>query len=386
MNKNIYFDNAATTATDERVIEEMLVYMKELYGNPSGKYSFAARARSAVQKARETVAGLIGADADEIYFTSGGTESDNLAIRGICGRRVPGKNRIICGSTEHKAILNTASAMKEYGFELQLLPTDRDGIITGSQLELPKDERTLLVSVMNVNNETGAVNDIPALAQAAHSIGAYFHTDAVQAVGHIPVDVHKAEIDMLSASAHKLHGPKGIGMLYVRRGLKPLPVITGGGQEKDMRSGTENVPGIVGFAAAARIAAEEMNDAYARASEIKRFMTDEIMSSIPDVRINGSTDDRFSPYILSVSFKNVEASSLIIKLDTKGICCSAGSACTSSDSEPSHVLKAIGVPAEYLRGTLRFSFSKYSTKEEAELCIKALKDAVSSLRSITEEI
>lgn len=389
----IYLDNAATTALDPEVLEAMMPYLTEEYGNPSATYGLAAKARTAVQRAREKAAELIGAEPDEIIFTSGGTEADNMAIRGLykvaaSDRRFDsGMPEIITSAAEHPAVLETVKSVAEYtGCGTKLLKTDKEGIISPDEVKMAVTGKTGLISLMMANNEVAAVNDIAAIGKITRERGILFHTDAVQAFGHMPIDVATMEADALSASAHKLHGPKGVGLLYLRRGIRLPAYVTGGGQERGLRSGTENVAGIVGFGKACEIAKRDMLADMRRIKELRDKLVKGIMSEIDDVILTGPGidmgDQRRTVSGASFAFKNIEGSSLLIQLDMKGICASTGSACSASEAGPSHVLRAIEVPDDYINGSLRMGLSKFTTEEEIDAAITAVKASVAFLRSI----
>ena len=384
--KTVYFDNAATTKTDPRVTEAMLPYFGELFGNASGKYSVGFAARKAVEDARKKAAELINAEPDEIIFTSGGTESNNMVLG--CGRW----KKIITSKTEHESVLNPVKACIKNGTAVRIAEPDEKGFIVPDSMllngeaierrELTGASDTLndspgLASVMYVNNETGTLQDIEALAAVVHEGGLLFHTDAVQAVGHEKIDVKRMGIDLLSASGHKFYGPKGIGFLYIRRGIKLSPLLLGGGQERNLRSGTENVPAIVGLGEACRIAGEEAAENGERERNIGRFLLERLMS-IPGATHNG-TGER----ILNLSFKGINGQSLAIRLDIEGICVSTGSACSSGKDERSHVLTAMGLTPEAADASIRLSIGRYNTMEEAEYAAGRIEALVKELRELT---
>ena len=381
--KTVYFDNAATTRTDPRVTEAMLPYFGELYGNASGKYSIGFAARKAVEDARKKAAALINAEPDEIIFTSGGTESNNMVCG--CGRW----KKIITSKTEHESVLNPVKECLKKGTAVKMTAPDEKGFIRPEALFVDETvtdgtKRTgvtdnitgssELVSVMYVNNETGTVQDVASIAEAAHERGFLFHTDAVQAIGHEKIDVKRSGIDFLSASGHKFYGPKGIGFIYIRRGIKLSPLLLGGGQERNLRSGTENVPAIVGLGEACRIAHEEAEENGERERTIGRYLKERFMN-IPGALQNG-TGER----ILNLSFEGINGQSLTIRLDIEGICVSTGSACSSGKDERSHVLTAMGLAPEAADASIRLSIGKYNTMEEAEYTADRIEALVKELR------
>ncbi|MBO4415672.1 MAG: cysteine desulfurase [Lachnospiraceae bacterium] len=410
---SVYLDNAATTAVDPAVLEAMLPYFDVKYANPAGSSSFSAIARNAVNTAREQVADLIGADPYEIVFTSGGTESDNMAVFGAVGEmpyfmRESGagyfvsenanevKNgydsltaqkcimhsfaRIITDRIEHPAVLNPCRELEKRGFEVLYAPCDVRGKIDTEYIKNHAVQGIALISVMLANNELGTIQEVGDLAEAAHNAGALLHTDAVQAAGHIPIDVGKLGVDLLSISSHKIHGPKGAGALFVKKGTKLHPLIFGGGQENGLRSGTLNVPGAVGLGKACELAKNELMTTGSEMIRRKKMFIDRLTTYIEGVHVNSPEDS--VPSILSVSFERIEGSSLLIELDMKGICCATGSACSASSSKPSHVLTAAGISSERIRGSIRFSFSRFTTDEELEHTAKVTSECVKRLRSL----
>jgi len=370
----IYFDNAATTRTDERVLEAMLPFFSENYGNPNGMYSLGFAAKKAVRDAREKVAALIGAEPDEIVFTSGGTESNNTCIQGFC------QDGLLVSEIEHASVLNTAADCRKRGIETDIIPVNRKGITDISILDeklVPKRNGSRsLVSVMFVNNELGTEQPIESIAALAHERGWLFHTDAVQAVGHKKFNVKKMGIDFLSAGAHKLYGPKGVGFLYIRRGIKLNPLILGGGQEDGRRSGTVNVPGTVGMGEACDLACRELDSYISKENEVARVLKEGLLR-IPRTHINGEGNR-----IINISFEGVSASSLMLRLDMENICVNTGSACTRGGTEQSHVLKAIGLSGEASGSSIRFSTGKYNTVAEAERTVRVTQVLVEELRSL----
>ena len=377
----IYADNAASTRLSETAKKAMLPYFDEIYGNPSSLHSFGQRAKDALDNAREEVARAIGAEfSSEITFTSGGSESDNQAIVSAAeiGSK-KGKKHIISTKFEHHAVLRTLEKLEKKGFEITLLEPGRNGIINARDVESEIRGDTALVTVMYANNEIGTIQPVSEIGAVCRERGVIFHTDAVQAAGHLNIDAAKQNIDMLSVSAHKFHGPKGAGALYARRGIPLVKLIEGGGQEKGRRAGTENIPGIVGLAAALKEAADNIDKNNEYLSKLRDKVIDGLLD-IPNTILNGDREKRLAGNI-NVSFEGIEGESLLLMLDDKGIAASSGSACTSASPLPSHVLLAIGVPEEAARGSLRISLSKYNTDEEAEYIIKSVKEVVENLRN-----
>jgi cysteine desulfurase len=378
----IYLDYNATTPIDERVLSAMLPYLKEEFGNPSSIYSLAQRARRAVEEAREELAKLLNADPKEIIFTSGGTESDNFAIKGIAYANQDKGKHIITSQIEHHAVLNTCKFLEKQGFHITYLPVDRYGVVDLDALEKSITPQTILISIMFANNEVGTIQPIKKIGEIAKRHGVYFHTDAVQAVGKIPIDVKELGIDLLSLSAHKFYGPKGVGALYVRKGVKMSSFIQGGEQERGRRGGTENVAGIVGLGKAAEIAQEEMVEEEKRVRALRDELERRLLERIPEVVLNGHPQNRLYN-TLSICVKYVEGESMLINLDREGICASSGSACTSGSLEPSHVLLAMGVPPEIAHGSLRFSLGKFNKEEDVERVSEVLPSIVEELRKIS---
>ena len=379
----IYLDHAATTGVRPEVFAAMKPWLEGSYGNPSSAYDFGFSARAAVNRARKQVSALIGASPDEIFFTSGGTESDNWVLQGcarIAGSR---KGHIITTAIEHHAILHTADYLEQTGFSITRLMPDENGLISPRSLEAAIRPDTILVSIMLANNEIGTIQPIRELAGIAHAHHILFHTDAVQAFGQIPIDVSELGVDFLSASSHKLYGPKGCGCLYIRTGFTLPPLLFGGGQESGMRAGTEAVPSIVGFGAAAELAAAEMAETSAREQSLRDLLISRILSEIPFSRLNGNPVSRL-PGNANFSFQFVEGATLLIMLDMKGICVSTGSACTSSSSESSHVLQAIGLPDDLARSSIRITIGRENTEEDIQTAADALKEIIANLRSMSE--
>jgi cysteine desulfurase len=383
----IYLDNSATTAMAREVIEAMTAYFADEMGNAQSVHSYGQRAKAAVEKARREVAALIKASPAEIVFVSGGTEADNFAIRGIAEAHAKSGNHIITTRVEHPAVLATCEALERTGFRVSYLPVSTGGLISVDDLRREITTETVLVSVMHANNETGTIQPVEevarviAEARAGGSTHIHFHTDAVQSAGKITVDVKRFGVDLLSISAHKIHGPKGTGALFIRKGTRLAKLLYGGHHERDRRAGTENVPAIVGFGRASALARIQLEERQSRMSELRDYLEDQIRSRIRNVRVNGDTTRRL-PNISNLSFEGVDGESLLIALDLKGIAVSTGSACASGSLEPSHVLRALGLAREQVRGSLRFSLSAYTTREEIDYAITALEEAVGRLRQM----
>ena len=382
MPDTIYFDNAATTRVSDEVFEAMTPFLKEAYGNPSSVYRAAREAKNAVEKAREQVAAAIGAKPAEIFFTGSGTEASNWAIISAAESYRGKGNHIITSNFEHHAVLNTCKYLEKHGFEVTYLPVDKFGLISLEDLKNAIRPETILISIMYANNEIGTVQSVAEIGAVAGANDIIFHTDAVQAVGHLPVNVVKDCIDMLSLSAHKIHGPKGVGALYVRSGVKLPSFIHGGSQEKGRRAGTENVAGIVGLGVAAQLAAEKMEEEMKEVRRLRDKILDGILKTVPDSQINGHREKRL-PGNVSVSFDYVEGESILLMLDMKGIAASSGSACTSGSLNPSHVLMALGMPHEKAHGSLRVSVGRYNTEEEADKLIAEIGPIVQKLRDMS---
>ena len=378
----VYMDNGATTRVTEPVMEAMRPYFCEVFGNPSSVHGFGREARKAVEAARSQVAKAIGAQPREIYFTGCGTESDNWALRGTAYANAKKGKHIITTNFEHHAILHTCQQLEKEGFEITYLPVDQDGLITPEQLDAAIRPDTILVSIMYANNEIGTIQPIPALAAVAKAHGVLFHTDAVQAIGHVVIDVQAQQIDMLSLSGHKFHAPKGIGALYVRKGVRLQQLMYGGAQERNQRPGTENLAGIVGLGKAIELATEDIPGRAAKMSAIRDHMIERIMGEIPYVKLNGHPEKRMCGNV-NVSFQFIEGESLLLHLDLKGIAASSGSACTSGSLDPSHVLLAIGLPHEIAHGSLRLSLCEENTLEEADYVVDSLKEIVAKLRAMS---
>lgn len=379
MDKLIYLDNAATTQVHPLVVEEMLPYFTESYGNPSSVYQFAGTVKEAMEQARESLAAGIGARAREIYFTGGGSESDNWALIAIAERYQEKGKHIITTRIEHHAILHTCEYLEKRGFEVTYLDVDGQGFVNPEALEAAIRPDTILISVMAANNEIGTIQPLKQIGELAKAHGILFHTDAVQAFGHIPLNVDEMNIDLLSATAHKLNGPKGVGLLYVRKTVQLFSFIHGGAQERGKRAGTQNVPGIVGFAKAAELAWKQMDERMAYESRLRNHLIERVRKEISDSSLNGSIDHRL-PNNANFVFEGVDGTSLLILLEQKGICGSAGSACSSGSVDPSHVLLAIGVPKELARGSLRLTLSHQTEIEEIDYTVDVLKVVVERLR------
>ena len=378
----IYLDNAATTKTAPEVVDAMLPYFSEYYGNASTIYSLGAESKKAMDHARQTIADSLGAKPEEIYFTAGGSESDNWALKGSMRRwAAKGKKHLITAAFEHHAILHSAKALEKEGFEVTYLPVTPEGLVDPAELEKAIREDTALVSIMLANNEIGTVQPIAELAAIAHAHGAWFHTDAVQAVGHIPVDVKALGVDMLSLSGHKFHAPKGVGALYVKKGILPNIFMDGGAQEKGRRAGTENLASIVGLGEAITVATASLEENMARITAMRDRLIDSLLQ-LPRTRLNGSREHRL-PGNLNISFEGIEGESLLLRLDMAGICASSGSACTSGSLDPSHVLMAIGLKHEVAHGSLRLSLSELTTEADIDYIIAQVPPIVEGLRAMS---
>ena len=381
--QRVYLDHNATTPLLPTVIDRMMAVLREEFGNPSSVHHFGQQAKASLDEARTDVANLIGAEPSEVLFTSGGTEADNIAIRGAAeALEATGKRHLIASAIEHEAVLNTLKALAKRGWRTTLLPVGQSGIVSVDTLRNALTDDTAVVSVMHANNEIGTIQPIAELARAAHERGALFHTDAVQSAGKIPVGVKTLGVDMLSMSAHKFYGPKGVGALWIRRGLRVLPLLTGGRQERSRRAGTENVPGIVGMGVAARMAIAKMAEEGRRLAALRDRLEADILRGVPGTAVNGSTEARV-PNTTNISFDRVEAESLLIALDLEGVAVSTGSACSSGTLEPSHVLKAMGFNAHRAQNSIRFSLGAANTEAEVDRVIAVLPGIVEKLRSLT---
>lgn len=374
-----YFDNSATTRVKDEVFKEMIPYLSIEYGNPSSLYSIGRSAKRAISEARRRVASLINCSPEEIYFTSCGSESDNTALKGIAYANKEKGNHIITSKIEHPAILNSCKSLENKGFKISYIDVDKDGMLNLEKLESEITDQTILISIMYANNEIGTIEPIKEIAQIAHSHGIIFHTDAVQAVGNIPIDVRKMNIDMLSLSGHKLYAPKGIGALYVKSGIEFERFMDGGHQEKNKRSGTENVAEIVALGKACQIAEKNIERYQQKLKNLRDYCLNKIQEKIPDIYINGTMERRL-PGNINISFKDLNSGELLLRLDEVGICASGGSACSSKEASPSHVLTAIGLPSELSKGALRLTFGDYNTKEDVEYLVENLVRIVEEMR------
>lgn len=378
----IYLDNAATTKVNKKVLESMMPYFSEIYCNPSAAYSFATKGRIAIEEARNHAAKLIGASDMEIYFTSGGSESDNWAIKAVAESFSDKGKHIITTKIEHHAVLHTCEYLERHGFDITYLNVDSDGKVRLDELKKSIREDTILISVMTANNEIGTIQPVAEIGKIAHEKGILFHTDAVQAYGHIPINVDEMNIDLLSASGHKFNGPKGVGIMYIRKGVKIRSFIHGGSQERGRRAGTYNVPGIAGLGTAAKLAMENMAKRAEKEKELRDYFIDRISAEIPYTVLNGHREDRL-PNNINFCFRFVEGESVLIMLDQAGICASSGSACTSGAIDPSHVLRAIGLSDEMAHESLRLTLSYENTKEEIDTVVGELRRIVERLRGMS---
>ncbi len=378
----IYVDNAATTKPDKRVVESMLPYLTEHYGNPSSIYAEGREAKRAIENAREQVASVIGADPSEIYFTGSGTEADNWALRGIAKAYAHKGKHIITSAVEHHAVLHTCKELEKEGFKVTYLPVDEYGRVSANDLASAIDDDTILVSVMFANNEIGTIMPIEQIGKLCRERGVIFHTDAVQAIGMTEIDVNKLNIDLLSLTAHKFHGPKGVGALYVRKGVNIKPYVTGGAQERGKRAATENVAAIVGMGEAIKLAAADIPKKQKYLSELRDYYIKKVLDTIPYARLNGHPTERLAGNA-NISFQFIEGEGMLLRLDMKGISASSGSACTSGSLDPSHVLLAIGLRHEEAHGSLRVTFDESNTKEQADYIAESLKEIVELLRNMS---
>ena len=382
MKTSIYLDNAATTKTAQEVVDAMLPYFTENYGNPSSIYDLGTKSKEAITKGREQIAEVLGAKSEEIYFTAGGSEADNWALKATFEAYKNKGNHIITTKIEHHAILHTCEYLEKRGAKITYLDVDENGVVDLDQLQKAITPETILISVMFANNEIGTIQPIKEIGMIAKEHNILFHTDAVQAFGQVPINVDELNIDMLSSSGHKINGPKGIGFLYIRKGVKIRSFVHGGAQERKRRAGTENVPGIVGYGVAAKRAADSMEERTKKEIELRDYFIGRILNEIPYVRLNGDPKRRL-PNNINVSFQFVEGESLLIMLDMKGIAASSGSACTSGSLDPSHVLLAIGLPHEIAHGSLRLTLSEKNTVEEIDFVVDELKKIIERLRSMS---
>ena len=382
MKTRIYLDNAATTKTSQEVVDAMLPYFTENYGNASSIYEVGQRSKEAITTAREEIAKVLGAKTEEIYFTAGGSEADNWALKAAFEAYSQKGNHIITTKIEHHAILHTCEYLEKKGAEITYLDVDENGLVNLDELQKAIRPETILISIMFANNEIGTIEPIKEIGMIAKEHGVLFHTDAVQAFGQVPIDVDEMNIDMLSSSAHKINGPKGIGFLYIRKGVKIRSFVHGGAQERKRRAGTENVPGIVGYGVAAKRAAETMEVRTAKERELRDYFIDRVLKEIPYVKLNGDPVKRL-PNNINLSFRFVEGESLLIMLDMKGIAASSGSACTSGSLDPSHVLLAIGLPHAIAHGSLRLTLGEDTTKEDLDYTLEQLKEIIGKLRDLS---
>lgn len=382
MTRRVYLDNAATTPVNPEVLREMMPYFTEKFGNPSSIHSFGREARQAVDKARERVAKALGAKPEEIYFTGGGSESDNWAIKGVAFANRDRGNHIITSKIEHHAVLHTCEYLESQGFEVTYLDVDEYGMVDVEQLKKEITDRTILITIMFANNEIGTIQPVEEIGKIARDKGIYFHTDAVQAVGKIPIDVDRLNIDLLSMSGHKIGGPKGVGVLYARKGVKIHNLIHGGAQERRMRAGTENVPAIVGLGKAVELASENLENNIKRLTVLRDKLIEGIMDKIDHVRLNGHPTKRL-PNNVNFCFEFIEGESLLLSLDMVGIAASSGSACTSGSLDPSHVLMAIGLPHEIAHGSLRLTLGEINTQEDIDYVLEQLPPIVERLRALS---
>ena len=378
----VYLDNAATTPVKPEVLEAMIPYFTERFGNPSSLYAAGQDSKDAIREAREQVAALIGARPAEVFFTGSGTEADNWAFIGTAMWKRPKGRHVIMTAIEHHALIHGGKYLEKEGLDVTYLPVDPDGLVRPEELEAAMRDDTTIVSIMYANNEIGTLQPIAELCAIAHERGALFHTDAVQALGNVPLDVKKLGIDMMSLSAHKIYGPKGVGALYVRKGVSLPNYIHGGGQEAGRRAGTENLAGIVGFGKAAELAGKNLDVHIKNMRELRDYFLERVKREIPDIRINGSMESRL-PGNVNITFKYIEGEAILMLLDMAGVAVSTGSACSSASLDPSHVLSAIGVPVEEIHGSIRFTFGDYTTKEDLDYALDALKAAVTKLRGIS---
>ncbi len=381
-NKAIYFDHAATTPVCEQALQKMLPYFSEVFGNPNSQHAYGRESAKAVDEARDTIAKIINAKPNEVYFTSGGTESDNWALRGIAHAHKDKGNHIVISPIEHAAMLATAKELKKEGFEIDYMKVDEEGFVDLEHLRSIVKKGTIFVGCMMANNEVGTIEPIKEIAEIAHSVGAYCFTDAVQAAGVLKIDVKELGVDLMSMSSHKIYGPKGVGALYVRNGVKVGSILTGGHQERMKRGGTTNVPAIVGFAEAFKIADRDLEKNFEYVSSLRDHFIDRVLLEVPFVKLNGPRQNRL-PANADFSFKFIEGESILFSLDLAGIAVSSGSACSSGSLEPSHVLLSLGLPEELAHGSIRFSFGKHNTIEQVDYAVETIKSAVQRLREMS---
>ena len=380
--RKVYLDYSATTPVKDEVLQEMIPYFTQNFGNPSSLYTLGLEAKAALDKAREQVAGLINADAKEVFFTGCGSEADNWALTGVANALKDKGNHIITTKIEHHAMLHTCEFLEKNGYEVTYLDVEADGTVRPETLEAAITDKTILISVMFVNNEVGTIEPIKELAAIAKKHKILFHTDAVQALANVPIDVKDLGIDLMSMSAHKIYGPKGVGAMFMRKGLRLPNFIHGGAQEMGRRAGTENLAGIVGFGKAAEMARENLENHIKHCSELRNYLVERVTSEIPDTFVNGSIEHRH-PGNANITFKYIEGESILLLLDYKGISVSTGSACSSKSLKPSHVLEALGVPVEMIHGTVRFTVGDFTTKEDIDYVVDSLKEVVEKLRQLS---
>lgn len=380
--RQVYLDYSATTPVKKEVLDTMLPYFSEIYGNPSSLYSIAAPSKEAISAAREQVAALIGADPKEIIFTSGGTEADNWAVMGTADALKSKGNHIITTKIEHHAMLHTCEFLEKHGYDVTYLDVDSEGLVNPADLEAAITDKTILISIMFVNNEVGTIEPIRELAAIAKKNGILFHTDAVQAVGNVEINVKDLGVDMLSMSSHKIYGPKGVGALYIRKGLRISNYMHGGAQENKKRAGTENLSGIVGFGKAAELARVHLDEHIRHSSELRDYLIEEILNNLDHVYVNGSREHRH-PGNANLTFEFIEGEAMLLYLDMNGIAVSTGSACSSASLTPSHVLSAMGIPVERIHGTLRMTVGDMTTKEDIDYVVSTLTKVVNKLREIS---
>lgn len=378
----VYLDNAATTRLDPRILAKMKPYLTEKYGNASSIHSLGQNAYLDLVGAKNRVAKLLGGEAESVVFTSGATESNNMIVKGVALANKAKGNKIIVSNIEHPCVRESANELARAGFEVEFVPANSEGIVTPEALEKLIDKNTILVSIMTVNNEIGTINDVAALAKVAHKYGAYFHTDAVQAIPYLKIDIKKMGIDLLSLSGHKFYGPKGVGVAYIKKGIKIKPLIVGGGQENNLRSGTYNLPGIMGLAFALELAYKERAEYIKRVKSLRDYFWKTINKEISGLKVNGSMTKRI-PANLNVMFGSIEGEAILMDLSYKGICVSTGSACSATNLRASSVLSAIGLDKNFLNSNIRFSFGRFNNKAEIDYTIKALKNTVKRLRSFS---
>ncbi len=380
--KPIYFDHAATTPVCKEALEKMLPYFSSVFGNPNSQHAFGRESAKAVDGARDSIAKIINCKPNELYFTAGGTESDNWALRGVANAYKDKGNHIVISPIEHAAMIETAKALKKEGFEVDFMKVDEYGFVDLEHLKSIVKKGTIFVGCMLANNEVGTIEPIKEIAEIAHSVGAICFTDAVQAAGVLKIDVKDLGVDLMSMSSHKIYGPKGVGALYIRNGVKVQSILTGGHQERTKRGGTTNVAGIVGFSVAFEIADRELEKNFEYVSSLRDHFIDRVLSEVPFVKLNGPRENRL-PANADFSFKFIEGESILFSLDLAGICVSSGSACSSGSLEPSHVLLSLGLPEELAHGSIRFSFGKHNTIEEVDYAVETIKTAVSRLREMS---